>query len=218
MGNQKVLTAYASSLNVDVFAFEYSGYLGTSLSDGTRPQPSERFCYENARKSYDWLVRSQKVPTESVVVYGRSLGSGVAVDFAAKHLEIGGCILQSPILSAARVVLPTSVPGLDIFRNDKKIANVRAPTFVIHGTDDRVVPFQHGVELKSMLTCPFQRKWWVQGGGHNNLEESFGRELVYQLDEFLVSIQEHKPEPYGDPLAVRKDTTLSNLWSSSSMC
>jgi len=67
-----------------------------------------------------------------------SIKIGVTVDFASRHREIKGVILQSPLTSAVRVVMPFSIVGVDIFTSINKIEKIEAPTFIVHGTMDEV--------------------------------------------------------------------------------
>jgi hypothetical protein len=77
---------------------------------------------------------------------GRSLGTGPTSDIAAdSDYPVGACILQSPFLSAVRVVkhTPFTLP-IDIFATQDKIHKIKAPLFIMHGTEDEVINFQHG--------------------------------------------------------------------------
>lgn len=218
-GNQAILYKHAVELGVDVFSFEYSGYEGTrDLRTGATPVPTEKLCYANAEAAYEFLTRDQGLPPRQVVVYGRSLGSGVAVEFALRHPEIRGCVLQSPILSAARVALPTSIPGLDIFQNVWKVGRVCVPTFVLHGTADEVVAFEHGEKLFSRLTtCPLRRRWWIEGAGHNDVERNFGRGLRDELRAFLQSLSDRPPSHGEAPFKKSSfQRVLDSTWNPSS--
>jgi len=97
-----------------------------------------------------------------------------------------GVLLQSPLTSAIGVVsqaLAAVLPG-DLFVNISKIHRIRCPIFIVHGTVDDVVPFDHG----RALACRAPNVWRflrLEGAGHNNIEESFGVEYLRTLTEFL---------------------------------
>ncbi len=180
-------------LNVNFCAFEYPGYAGTSWID-SRPEPlvpSEALTFEAAEGALDWLL-AQQVPVERCVFYGRSLGSGSAVHLAVRCAErkqaCGGLILQSPIASAVRVVLPNiwwTIPFVDIFANIDKVPRVQCRTTVIHGTADDVVPLQNGRALNDAIPSAWRAPpCFIEGAGHNDVE-LFTEQWLAHLAQFL---------------------------------
>ncbi len=119
----------------------YRGYAG---STGT---PSETGLHIDARAAYDWVVQSYEA--SRLVAYGESLGTGVAVRLASKQL-LAGLILDAPYTSTADVAsltywyVPVSWLMLDRFRSLDIIQSVKAPILILHGTDDRTIPFAFG--------------------------------------------------------------------------
>merc|ERR1711974_310850 len=106
---------------------------------------------EAVEAAFQHLVTTQGIKPENVVPYGRSLGSGMAVDLASRHPEIKGMVLQSPLESGARAMLNKTVGYIgyftDPFKNYTKIGSVEAKTCIMHGTVDHVVPCQNGRNL-----------------------------------------------------------------------
>ena len=85
---------------------------------------------------------------------------------------MAGVILQSPLLSAYRVAFNFrfTMAG-DKFPNVDYAPSIRCPMFIVHGTQDEVVPFWHGQELFLALPQEWRAKpFWVEGAGHNNIE------------------------------------------------
>mmetsp|Transcript_37103 Transcript_37103/g.85738 ORF Transcript_37103/g.85738 Transcript_37103/m.85738 type:complete len:151 (-) Transcript_37103:142-594(-) len=138
-----------------------------------------------------------------IILYGRSLGSGPTCYLAQKLTEEGtpcaGVILQSPLLSAYRVVFDFrfTMSG-DMFPNIDRVGSIESPIFVIHGTRDEIVPFWHGEGL--FLACQRRfraRPFWVDGAGHNNIESllrdsgAFFEHLRYFLDEWCRERDAH---------------------------
>jgi abhydrolase domain-containing protein 17 len=175
----------SNELKVNVLAYEYDGY-GKSVASGhefersghfeTRGTPNEQACYDDIYAAYDYLVNELHQLPENIILYGRSLGSGPTVFLANKlsnqNIRLGGIILQSPITSIYRVLIPFrwTFPG-DKFPSLDRIGGVVAPVFVIHGTKDEIVPFQHGEEIFFSTKVEYRAKpLWIDGGGHNNLE------------------------------------------------
>ena len=93
------------------------------------------------------------------MVWGKSLGSGVAVALASKH-PVGRLILEAPFTSAAEVaqlsypLIPVSLLMKDQFRSDARIGAITVPTLVLHGELDRVVPIAFGERLYSAIRAP----------------------------------------------------------------
>ena len=131
-------------LKVNVMAYDYSGY-GLSSAE----TPSEEAVYADAEAALAYLVSVVNTPHNQIVLYGRSLGGGPSTYLAQKMSNMGnpprGLVLQSPFLSAYRVAFHFrfSMPG-DQFCNVDRIGDVMCPVYVIHGTNDEVVPFWNG--------------------------------------------------------------------------
>ena len=94
------VTALAHRTGADVFSYEYVGYGPSRFKDCV---PSEKGCYRAIDAAWDYLL-SKGVEPSSIVIYGRSIGTGPSVDLASR-VEAKGLILQSPIDSAIRCAL-----------------------------------------------------------------------------------------------------------------
>jgi len=150
--------------------------------------PSEEFCYANGEAAYDFLINYEKLEPKNIIPFGRSLGSGPAVELAYRK-PVGGLILQSPLLSAFRVVTgptPFSLP-YDIFCNVDKIQNIKCPVLIVHGQKDAVVPFEHGKRLYEMVKT---RKdyLWIDNAGHNDIEYGWRKSFLQSITKFLDSL------------------------------
>ena len=114
----------------------YRGYSGSTGS------PSEEGLREDARAARDWLNSCQP---ERIVLYGESLGTGVAVRLATER-PVGGVILDAPYTSTADVArgvywfLPIALLMRDQFRSIDRIGDVKVPLLVMHGEEDAVIP------------------------------------------------------------------------------
>jgi len=163
-----------------VFAFDYRGY---GHSGG---ETREANVYSDARLAYEYVRRELQVPADRIIVYGYSLGSGPAVELAL-HEPAAGLVLQGPFLSAYRVM--TSYPLLpgDKFVNAGKVAKLKLPVMVIHGTSDGVVPFWHGEVLYRSITVR-KASLFVDGGPHNGLAKFVGPRYWEELRRFTDSL------------------------------
>jgi len=161
-----------------VAAVDYPGY---GLSDGS---PDEAGCYRNVHRLYDWLMEKRGFAPEDIIVNGFSIGTGPATELAATR-PCGGLILEAPFLSAPRVVTRVRILPIDPFPNLKRIGNVKCPVLIIHGTDDKIVPYAHGQALFKLANEP-KRFVSVEGGDHNALPDDMGFENYIKLiKEFI---------------------------------
>ena len=180
-------------LKVNIFAYDYTGY-GLAAEEG---RPNEAQCYADIDAAYDYLRLRLDIPAEQIVLYGRSLGSGPSCYLAAETSvardedSVGGLILHAPFLSVFRIVLESGCTLMgDQFPNVDYIPNVRAPTLLIHGKVDKVVPVSHSKTLYHKLqdeskTPPL----FIDDMGHNNVQlvvrDMFLDHLKNYLDKYV---------------------------------
>jgi fermentation-respiration switch protein FrsA (DUF1100 family) len=157
----RALTADGSGL----VALSYRGYGGSTGS------PTEAGLIKDAEAAYAFAA-ARYAPSR-IVVWGESLGTGVAVALAAEK-PVGHVVLQSPFSSAADVgaerywFVPVRLLMKDQFRSDLRIGKVTAPVLVLHGDRDTVVPFALGERLYGLIKAP-KRFVGFPGAGHNDL-------------------------------------------------
>ena len=170
-------------LGFGVFAYDYRGY---GLSQG---RASEQHVYADIDAAYDYLTRELRVPAARIILYGRSLGAGAAVDLAARQ-SVGGLILESPFLTAFRVMTRIPLFPFDRFRNVDKIGQVRCPVLVMHGEADEIVPLWHGQQLFERAPGP-KMFLAVPGAHHNDFMSVAGARYVTALRDFEALLREH---------------------------
>ena len=127
---------------------EYPGYAGTAGA------PSEESIVSAGIAAYDWATRDPRVDSKRIVVYGRSLGSGLAVQVAAAR-PVAGLVIESGFTSVRPLAARFLVPGFlvrDPFDNLAALAGYRGPMLVLHGKTDEVIPFSHGETLARAVT------------------------------------------------------------------
>eukprot|EP01012_Entosiphon_sulcatum_P012470 TRINITY_DN1781_c0_g1_i1.p1 TRINITY_DN1781_c0_g1~~TRINITY_DN1781_c0_g1_i1.p1 ORF type:complete len:278 (+),score=39.43 TRINITY_DN1781_c0_g1_i1:127-960(+) len=97
-----------------------------------------------------------------------------------------GVILQSPLTSVVGIVSHYAsrvMPG-DMFQNISKIDQVRSPVLIMHGTEDRIVPFSHGQALSDRAPDLY-RFLVLKGAGHNDMEERFTNDYLSSVMQFI---------------------------------
>jgi fermentation-respiration switch protein FrsA (DUF1100 family) len=162
---------FGQQLQVNVMTYDYEGY-GLSSAG----QPNEQACYEDIDAAYAHLNSTLNIPASNIILFGRSLGSGPSCYLAHRlskaGVDLGGVMLQSPLLSVYRVLLDVrfSFYG-DQFPNIDYMESINCPVLVIHGILDEIVPFWNGETLFLAIPEEWRAKpLWVQGAGHNDIE------------------------------------------------
>jgi pimeloyl-ACP methyl ester carboxylesterase len=152
-------------LGCNVFSYDYSGY---GQSSG---KPSEKNLYADIAAALQILKTKYQIPEEEIILYGQSIGTVPSVDVAIHNPNIAGLILHSPLMSGMRVAFPgtTRTYCWDAFPSIDKIPKVQCPTLIIHGTDDDVIDFSHGMSLYQQCRTSVD-PLWVNGAGHNDVE------------------------------------------------
>lgn len=162
----------------NVFCFDYRGY-GLSTGEAT-----EANVYADAQLGLDYLTEKRGIPLESIILLGRSIGSGPAVELAMLH-EVGGLILESAFQSIYKLYFPIKwIPG-DKFRNKAKLRRVDCPVLVIHGEQDTIVPIAHGHELAAALPEEQVETFWLPEVGHNDVVFRGGSSYWNRIDRFV---------------------------------
>ena len=149
-----------------VVALSYRGYAGSS------GQPSERGLLQDAAAAYAFTAA--RYSADRIVLWGFSLGTGVAVALAAEQ-RIGKLILEAPYTSIADLAAaafwfaPMRWLIRDQFRSDERIGRVTAPLLVMHGARDGAIPIRFGEQLFALAREPKQFVRFAEGD-HNDLD------------------------------------------------
>lgn len=154
-------------LGCDVLVVSYRGY---ARSEGS---PSEQGIYVDGRSALVFVTHDLGYKMSDVVIYGRSIGTTVAID-AAKGQDIAKLILITPLSSGAAYAEAQGLGWLEFmvgkpFPSTDKINNVKCPLLVIHGDADEVIPQRLGLDLYNHYSG-VKKFVDIPGGGHNNLE------------------------------------------------
>ena len=168
-GNIELRGAKARTLmdaGLGVLLLGYRGY------GGNAGRPTEAGLYADGRAALDFLA-GRGVAADRIVLYGESLGSGVAVQMASERRP-GALILEAPFTSAADVgasaypFLPVRLLIKDRFDNLAKIGAIEAPLLLLHGEADRVIPVRHGHILLAAANEP-KEDLFIPGADHVDL-------------------------------------------------
>ena len=154
-----------------VLLAEYRGYAGNG------GEISEQGFYKDGRAYIEWLSSEKRVNSSRIVLYGESIGSGVATQMAVEY-DVAGLILEAPFSSLLEFVgnkyfyVPVSLLLKDRFMNIDKISQINTSLLIMHGLKDEVIPFNLSEKLFKSAK-DFKRLVDFPEGKHNNLY-SFG--------------------------------------------
>jgi fermentation-respiration switch protein FrsA (DUF1100 family) len=152
-------------LNLSVFIFDYRGY-GTS-----KGSPTEEGTYLDAEAALDYLMNVKKVHPDKVILFGRSLGSGVAAEIAMRH-QAGALIIESGFTSVPALgrnyfpFLPVRLLSRYSYATADKVGEINIPKLFIHSPQDEIIPFRYGRHLYENASPP--KEFLEIKGGHND--------------------------------------------------
>jgi len=139
-------------LDINILLTSWRGF------SGNKGKPTEQNLYSDANKIIKWLG-AQEVNYKDIILYGESLGTGVAIELASKN-NYGGIILESPFTSikdAAKIYypyLPVNLLLKDRYDSKSKIKDIKTPILIMHGKMDKIVPQKMGLELFEKANNP----------------------------------------------------------------
>jgi hypothetical protein len=168
-GNISHRLATISILNevgVNTFIFDYRGF------GGSEGKPDEKGTYLDAKAAYTWLTEQKKIPSEKIIIFGRSLGGAVAAHLASTN-NPAGVVLESTFTSyieAGKAIYPyLPIPKFFAkYRYDtlSYIKKIESPVMLIHSTEDELIPFRFAETLYENASEP--KRLIEITGDHNN--------------------------------------------------
>jgi uncharacterized protein len=158
--------------------------------------PDEAGLYRDGQAGWDWLTRERGVAPSRVVLYGESLGCGVAVELATRA-PAGGLIVDSgfaSITAMGKTVLPWFPAALMRLRFDNlaKLPRARMPTLFLHSPQDDIVPYEQARRNYAAAAGP--KSFVDLRGSHNDGFLDAGPVYVEAIRGFLSSLAA-RPRP-----------------------
>jgi pimeloyl-ACP methyl ester carboxylesterase len=157
----------------------------------TNRELSEKAITEDVLDMYDYLIEEMKLSPDQIIVFGRSMGSGVACALARQR-KIRGLILFSAYKSveqAAKAIVGGFFGALvkERFSNIKAIESITCPTYFIHGKKDNVIPYGHSVDLFNTSKAEYKRIITPELMTHNDFR--IEEDLVHPVIDFFQDNQ-----------------------------
>ena len=139
-------------ININFLLVAWRGF------SGNEGKPTEQGLYEDARSAVRWL-ETKGILEKNIIIYGESLGTGVATEIA-QNKNFAGIILESPFTSMIDAgktkysYLPVKFLLKDKYESNKKIKNIKSPILIMHGKVDNLVPFYMGKKIYELANEP----------------------------------------------------------------
>ncbi|HMN75530.1 MAG TPA: alpha/beta fold hydrolase [Burkholderiaceae bacterium] len=161
-----------------VLAIDYRGW-----GESTKLLPSEATIMQDAEAA--WAEFARRVPEpQRRVLFGHSMGSGVAIELALRHRDppgYGALVVESALTSMPDLARDSSLLGFLVvplvtqqFDSIDKIGRIDAPKWFLAGTADKTVPPQQTQQLYDAAHEPKQLVWF-DGGSHSGLHTEFAQ-------------------------------------------
>ncbi|MFC1807955.1 alpha/beta hydrolase [Candidatus Omnitrophota bacterium] len=150
-------------IGFNLFIFDYRGY-GQSES-----KPSEEGLYKDVDSAYAYLTNTREISSDSIILYGESLGGAVAIDLA--HRVSAGALITENTFTSIKDMAKTIYPFLPTFLirtkfdSESKIKHIDIPKLIIHSLDDQMIPYEMGKKLFESAKEP--KRFLEINGAHN---------------------------------------------------
>ena len=170
------------NLNVNFLLVAWRGF------SGNKGKPTEAGLYIDAKSAIKWL-NSKGIVKENIILYGESLGTGVAIEIA-QNQNYAGIILESPYTSMVHLgqkhypFFPVKFLLKDKFESYKKIKKISIPVLVMHGKSDNLVPFAMGKKMYELANNP--KFFYVQEYGDHMMD--YDEKLLNALKKFIQGL------------------------------
>ena len=168
-----------NKLEINILLISWRGF------SGNKGSPTEKNLYKDAEAAIKWLNKKD-VSNNQIILYGESLGTGIAVEMAKKN-DFNSIILESPFTSienSAKIYypyLPVKYLLKDRYDTISKINMVKSPIMIMHGEKDDVVPFSMGKKLFEKANNP-KHSYFTSTDDHMM---EFNPELLKEIKNFI---------------------------------
>ena len=171
-------------MGLNVLLLSYRGY---SKSTG---KPSEKGIFIDGESALSFSHKALGYKNEDIFIFGRSLGSTVATHIAQNRI-FKGVVLLAPLTSAKEMAKEMDFRYFSLFvkrsfNSLKKIKYLNSKLLIIHGTEDKQIPFSMGEKLFDKYKG-VKKFIAIEGAGHNNIQQVNPDAFWNGIEEFLKS-------------------------------
>jgi len=164
-GQRPEFYAFMRDTGLNLLAFDYRGF-GESTGS-----PDEHGLYADAQASYDYLTKTLHISPDHIIIFGHSLGSGVAIELASK-VPAAGLVIEGAYTSVVQraqeiyPLLPITLVVSQRFPSIDRIGSIKTPKLFLHSPEDSIIPYAHGQRLYAAAHGP--KRFIDVKGGHEN--------------------------------------------------
>ena len=172
-------------LELPILAIDYRGY-----GQSSGPPPSEAQLYEDAAAAWNYLTHVRGLEPTHLVIYGHSLGGAVAAELALRQPKACAIVLESTFTSMADMgrlrypMFPIDWLLNQRFDTMQRVARLRQPIVLVHGTRDDIVPVGMGERLLAVAREP-KRLLLVHSAGHEDALQNAGQPLHETIKQLV---------------------------------
>lgn len=188
--------AIFSSLGLNVLSVDYRGF---GESEGS---PTEAGLYKDATACYNYLAMQKMVDPKRIIIYGFSLGTGVAVDLASRGIAAGALILEASYTSFPDVAqrfypyVPLKLLMRNRFNSIEKIDRILIPKLFVHSSTDENIPYSQGRLLFEKAIFP---KVFLEIHGEHDFAPMVSKDIYCTgLSDFLAVTTAHSVKPKAE--------------------
>ena len=173
---------YFKDIDVNFLIIAWRGF------SGNQGKPTENGLYTDGKSAVNWVLE-QGVKQENIVLYGESLGTGVALEIV-QNKNFAGIILETPFTSMVAAAqnfypyIPVSLLLKDRYENEKKVMSTNIPIMVMHGEKDTIVPFSMGKRIFELANDP-KYSYFTK---YDNHMMDYDDQFINALKKFLKSL------------------------------
>ena len=170
------------TLKLNILIIDYRGY------GNSHGKISEQGSYQDAEAAWSWLINSQGITADKIIIFGRSLGASIATRLASQHTP-AALILESSFSSVGAMgqylypYLPIQLISHFQYDTIDNIKAVSCPVLVAHSLDDEIIPYSEG---RKVFEASHEPKRFMQlRGGHNDGFMVTGPAYIREMGAFI---------------------------------
>ena len=170
---------------ISVLLLDYRGF---GKSEGAIKHGDDLI--KDAQAALEWLKKNKRVDISQMILFGESIGAVPAIELASRY-KFKAIIIEAPFTSIKELakkhygMAPDFMLKDFLMDNESKIGKLQTPVFILHGTEDEVVPFEMGTRLFEKAPEPKQFLA-ITGAHHNDITMVGGEEFYEKPSQFIL--------------------------------
>ena len=177
-------------MGFNALAIDYRGF---GISTGSIKKEND--IYEDARASYEFLLKNHSISEDKVIIWGWSMGGAVAVNLA-QHKKCHALVMESTFYCLEAVAnktfwfIPNHLLLKYQFLSYEKLSNIEVPVLFVHSKTDETVPYENGIKLYEKFGG--KKKFIETSGDHNHGIFDLQEKFIPEALPFLIHNSDKK--------------------------